>query len=179
MKPFSHYISETNWKTLSPGEAKANRDISAEVADILKKVYSQFPGGHRQFTSSDPIGDDDVDVANVDGDPEIDAVILTRRYSGGRQIHGMGSDGSQPAKRALMDRLKEILSIKGNYTEISGRPAEILLGMGVKPVDDPKRVEAIVKRDPKVEFEWLGDGWYARTFAGGKWMKKIMVGNPV
>lgn len=178
MKSFSQYIIESRWKTLSPSEAKSNKDVAQEVGEILKAVYSQFPGGHRQFTSADPIGTDDVDVVNVDDDPAVDAVVLTQRYGGGRKIHGMGSDGSQSAKRALMARLKEILSKEGNYTELSGRPAEILMGMGVKPINDPKRIEAIVKRDPKVEFEWLGNGWYARTFSGGKWMKKIMVGNP-
>lgn len=178
MKPFRQYISEARWKTLSAVEAKSNTNVAREVGEILKAVYSAFPGGHRQFTSADPIGTDDVDVVDVDDDPAVDAVILTQRYKGGRKVHGMGSDGSQAGKRALMARLKKILSRDGNYTELSGRPAEILMGMGVKPITDPKRVEAVVRRDPKVEFEWLGNGWYARTFSGGKWMKKIMVGNP-
>lgn len=179
MKPFSQHIAEAQWRTLSSSEAKSNKDVADQIAEILKSVYSQFPGGHRQFTSADPIGTDDAEVVNVDSDPEIDAVILTQRYSGGKKIHGMASDGSQPAKRALMARLKRILSVRGNYTEVSGRPAEILMDMGVEPIQDPERIKAVVMRDPKVEFEWLGNGWYARTFSGGKWMKKIMVGNPI
>lgn len=178
MKSFKGYI-KGKWSTLSNSEVKSNTDVTKQIGEILQSVYSQFPGGHRQFTSSDPVGTDDVDVIDTDDDSAVDAVILTQREGKGRRIHGMGTDGSKEAKHQMLKRVKEILSVRGNYTEISGRPAEILMGMGVKPIDDRKRVEAIVKRDPKVEFEWLGNGWYARTFSGGKWMKKIMVGNPL
>jgi hypothetical protein len=178
MKSFKGYI-KGKWYTLSNSEVKSNTDVTKQIGEILQSVYSQFPGGHRQFTSSDPVGTDDVDVIDTDDDSAVDAVILTQREGKGRRIHGMGTDGSKEAKHQMLKRVKEILSVRGNYTEISGRPAEILMGMGVKPIDDRKRVEAIVKRDPKVEFEWLGNGWYARTFSGGKWMKKIMVGNPL
>jgi hypothetical protein len=178
MKSFKGYI-KGKWFTLSNSEVKSNTDVTKQIGEILQSVYSQFPGGHRQFTSSDPVGTDDVDVIDTDDDSAVDAVILTQREGKGRRIHGMGTDGSKEAKHQMLKRVKEILSVRGNYTEISGRPAEILMGMGVKPIDDRKRVEAIVKRDPKVEFEWLGNGWYARTFSGGKWMKKIMVGNPL
>jgi len=178
MKSFKSHI-KGKWSTLSNSEVKGNTDVTKQIGEILQSVYSQFSGGHRQFTSSDPVGTDDADIIDTDDDSAVDAVILTQREGKGRRIHGMGTDGSKEAKHQMLKRVKEILSVRGNYTEISGRPAEILMGMGVKPIDDRKRVEAIVKRDPKVEFEWLGNGWYARTFSGGKWMKKIMVGNPL
>lgn len=185
MKSFKGFI-KGKWSTLSNSEVKANTDIAKQIGEILQSVYSQFPTGHSQFTSSDPVGTDDVDVIDTDDDSAIDAVILTQRQGKGRRIHGIGTDGSQEAKRQMMKRVKDILSVRGNYTEISGRPAQILMDMGVKPINDPKRVEKIVKHDPKVEFEWHGkmdgwegDGWYTRTFSGGKRMTKMMVGNPL
>lgn len=185
MKSFKSHI-KGKWSTLSNSEVKGNTDVTKQIGEILQSVYSQFPTGHRQFTSSDPVGTDDVDIIDTDDDSAIDAVILTQRQGKGRRIHGMGTDGSQEAKRQMMKRLKDILSVHGNYTELSGRPAQILMGMGVKPINDPKRVEKIIKRDPKVEFEWHGkmdgwegNGWYTRTFSSGKRMTKMMVGNPL
>ena len=159
-------------------DLKKDKQIVADISAILMDVYTAM-GGHRQFTSTDPIGNDDAYVIDADGDGHVDAVILTDKGIGGVKIHGMGTNGNQLAKRMMMQQIKKLLSIKGMYTEISGRPAEILLSMGVKPINDPVKIEKIVTRDPKVEFEWLGDGWYARTFGGGRWMKKIMVGKPI
>lgn len=173
--------------TLRAGDFKALRspgvDVSDELFDLISSSYSKI-GGHANVTSAADIpGDSDYwEIIDVDADPEPDVVNFGKTTSHGRKNTGSATDGGAAAKKELLDRKVAELHKAGNYGEVSGAIAHILLTRHSVPfVNSQAEVERVLGKKVK----WIGedpkypgyDGWYERAI-GGHAHAKIMVGKP-
>lgn len=173
--------------TLRAGDFKAlrsaGRDVSDELYDLISASYAKI-GGHANVKNADDIpGDSDYwDVVDVDADPEPDIVNFGKTTSHGRKNTGSATDGGAAAKKDLVDRKVAELHQAGNYGEVSGAIAHVLLTRHSVPfVNSHEEVERVLGK----KVTWIGedprypgiDGWYERKI-GGHAHAKIMVGKP-
>jgi len=114
-------------------------------------------------------------LVDVDGDPYIDAFIGYKRKRHGNKITVLATDGSKVAKTAMLSHLVALLQTEGWYAEMSHRPAEILMGRGVFPIDDEREVRRVLKGK---NLTWLGDGAYERNIPGVGPAVKMLFGRP-
>lgn len=158
-------------------------EIEPELVDMVTKSYAKV-GGNPKIKKAGDVSAEYPNwiVADIDDDPDVDVFI------GGRPSHGMklgvtATDGSGEAK-AYITNLKKKLFNNGWWAEVSDAPAHIALNkLGIKPVEDEKKVRALLG-DKKIE--WHGEhpegkfpgtaGWYTRDI-GGTPHAKIIVGD--
>jgi len=176
-------------KTVTVGpDSKIGQDVAGDVFDMIQKSYAKI-GGHAKIRSPGDVGAEYPvwDLADVDDDPEPDVARLSSQSSttGGLKGGVIATDGSAEAKAYLMSMLKVFYSTPGNWSEVSGAMANILIKkLGFKPVSDEKRVRELLGGK---EITWHGDknpegdnmgasGWYSRKI-GGVEHAKIIVGN--
>jgi len=174
--------------TLGQGDFAAlrdpkNRDVTDELYDLVAASYAKI-GGHANVRNADDIpGDSDFwKIVDVDADPDPDLTIFGKTTARGRKMTGFATDGSSTAKAAMFDRAVELLNKAGNYSEVSGALAHVLITRYSVPfVGDHAEVERVLGK----RVRWIGadphypgyDGWYEREIAGSK-HAKILVGRP-
>lgn len=197
MKPLKEYIFLLVEKEISkigvkdkildiPSNSDVGDKIAPDVADIVKKSYSNiggFPGADtpsgvkQRFTH--------FNVADVDDDPEPDTAVLYTDWGGSKKASAVGTDGSPEAKDYLKKQLVDLLNRPNTWIEVSGAPSNILVKkLGLSTINDPERVQKLL---PDFEIEWhgkhpdpninYGNGWFTRKVAG-KPKTMIIVGNP-
>lgn len=168
--------------------SKIGQDVVGDVFDMIQKSYAKI-GGHAKIRSPADIATEYPiwHLADVDDDPEPDVARLSSQSSttGGLKGGVIATDGSAEAKAYLMQMLKVFYSTPGNWSEVSGAMANILIKkLGFKPIDDEKRVRELLGGK---EITWHGaenpegdnlgvTGWYTRKI-GGVPHAKIIVGN--
>tara|TARA_R110002050_G_scaffold277250_1_gene422860 strand:- start:212 stop:766 length:555 start_codon:yes stop_codon:yes gene_type:complete len=148
------------------------------IFDLIKTAYASI-GGHSNYSSSDDVvgseGNSDYEVINLDDDPDIEAVSVSKKKSAGNKFVATGHDGSKIAKSAVVSHKADELKKPGYFIEVSGRIKDILLGKGVPMVTDEKTIEKALKGK---DVEMNDDGSYQRKIAG-KMHTKVLLGNPL
>ena len=161
---------KNTWFPLYPEEVK---DIEDDILDLIQNAYGSI-GGHPNYKSVGDLAGSDYEVIDLDDDPEIDAVTVTKKRSGGTKYVGLGHDGSSQGKRGSIGRTIDKLSNSGTYIEASGKMADILSKANVTLVTDKDTISKALKGK---EIEMYDDGSYDRVL-GGKKYRKLMFGKP-
>ena len=91
-------IPKNEWKPISKGELKG---IEKQILDLINNAYGSI-GGHPNYKSVGDLVGSDYQVIDLDSDPELDGVAVTKQRAGGTKHVGIGHDGSSPAKRATV-----------------------------------------------------------------------------
>tara|TARA_B110000305_G_scaffold207142_1_gene238502 strand:- start:14 stop:547 length:534 start_codon:yes stop_codon:yes gene_type:complete len=164
-------IVKNSWKPISSDELKALED---DILDLIQNAYGPI-GGHPNYKSVSDLAGSDYEVINLDNDPEIDAVTITKKRAGGTKYVGLGHDGSSQGKRGSISRTIDKLGDSGTYIEASGKMADILSKANVTQVTDKNIIKKALKGK---EIEMQDDGSYTR-YLGGKKYVKLMFGNPI
>jgi len=163
-------IPKNEWKPISKDELKG---IERQILDLINTAYGPI-GGHPNYKSVGDLVGSEYQVIDLDSDPELDAVTVTKQRPGGIKHVGIGHDNSSPAKRATITRTIDKLDEPGNYIEASGAIEGILRKAGVVQVTDEETIRKALKGK---EIEMHSDGSYDRIL-GGKKYKKTMFGIP-
>ena len=163
-------IPKNSWKPISSSELK---DVEDDILDLIQNAYGQI-GGHPNYKSVGDLAGSDYEVIDLDNDPEIDAVTVTKKRSGGTKYVGLGHDGSSPGKRGALSHTIDQLNNPKNYIEASGKMADILSKANVTQVTDEDIIRKALKGK---EIKVYDDGSYDRVL-GGKKYRKLMFGKP-
>ena len=163
-------IPKNTWLPLSSVDVK---DLEADILNLINTAYDPI-GGHPNYSSISDIAGSDYEVIDLDDDPDIDAVTVTKERPGGTKHVGMGHDGTRPAKRSSVSHTINQLDILGNYIEASGKMADILKSAEVVQVTDKDTIQRALKGKA---IEIFDDGSYSR-YLGGKKYRKLMFGKP-
>ena len=113
-------------------------------------------------------------VIDLDDDPKLDAVTVTKQRAGGTKHVGIGHDGTSPGKRGAIGRTIDKLNEPSNYIEASGAIENILRKANVAQVTDEETIRKALKGK---EIKIYDDGSYDRIL-GGKKYRKTMWGKP-
>jgi len=163
-------IPKNSWKPISSSELK---DVEDDILDLIQNAYGPI-GGHPNYKSVGDLAGSDYEVIDLDDDPEIDAVTVTKKRSGGTKYVGLGHDGSSQGKRGSIGRTVDKLGDSGTYIEASGKMADILSKANVTQVTDKDTISKALKGK---EIEMQDNGSYTR-YLGGKKYIKLMFGKP-
>ena len=163
-------IPKNSWKPISSDELK---DVENDILDLIQNAYGPI-GGHPNYKSVGDLAGSDYEVIDLDDDPEIDAVTVTKKRSGGTKYVGLGHDGSSQGKRGSIGRTVDKLGDSGTYIEASGKMADILSKANVTQVTDKDTISKALKGK---EIEMQDNGSYTR-YLGGKKYIKLMFGKP-
>jgi len=166
-------FKKNTWRPLTPKELAITKK---KLFDLISNAYAPI-GGHPNVKEPSDIGPEVGDmfiVIDVDADPDIDAVTVTKRRSGGTKHVAMGHDGSSKAKSAAVNHTVSQLKKQGHYIEVSGKILDILKAKGVDIVDDEETIRKALKGK---EIEMHPDGSYDRIIGGEK-HRKVMMGHP-
>ena len=163
-------IPKNSWKPISSDELK---DVENDILDLIQNAYGPI-GGHPNYKSVGDLAGSDYEVIDLDDDPEIDAVTVTKKRSGGTKYVGLGHDGSSQGKRGSIGRTIDKLRDSGTYIEASGKMADILSKANVTQVTDKDTISKALKGK---EIEMQDNGSYTR-YLGGKKYIKLMFGKP-
>ena len=167
--------NKDEWEELSANEIKANKDVRADIYDMITKSYERL-GGHPDFPSVDRVpGDNDISsVIDTDEPDDADAAILSKGTEFGRKITTLATDNGDRARKEVIARIVGLLNTPGNYVEASGKLLEILINKGVPTVNNEDDVKRILKGK---KIEWHNDGSYSRDIGGTTYVKR-MLGKP-
>ena len=189
-KVFSDYSGgkKDKWVKLPSKELQSdpdNVDITDELYSLIKKSYA-YIGGHFKIKSPEdiPAGNDNWIAVDVDDDPEPDAVRAGKAKEAGIKMTLGATDQTKRGKEAYLSKEVDLLTTPGNYGELSGALAHIMIKRhNISFVDNEEDVRKVLGK----EIEWIGPhpegkypdhaGWYRREIAGSQQMK-ILVGRP-
>jgi hypothetical protein len=163
-----------------------NNNITKEIFDLIDKTYASI-GGHVDFSKPSDLPSDYTFWvgADTDNDPDVDVVRFGKQGPGGLKLAGSGTDGSDAAKQMMINKTAKMLNTKGNYGEMSGGIAHMMIKYKKVPfVSNPEDIKKLL---PGKDVTYIGehpngkypgyDGWYERTLGGKKHMK-IILGSP-
>jgi hypothetical protein len=172
--PLLEELPKDQWVDL---DKKETEEFSGDIFDLINTAYASI-GGNLNYSSADDVtgaqGDSNYEVIDIDDDPEIDAVIVSKKKEAGNKIAAMGHDNSSTAKSKTITKQVDLLKTPGNYVEVSGRIKDILLAKGVPVVTDKATIEKVMG---KKAMDIQDDGSYTR-YIGGKETRKILLGKP-
>ena len=172
--PLLEELPKDQWVDL---DKKETEEFSGDIFDLINTAYASI-GGNLNYSSADDVtgaqGDSNYEVINIDDDPEIDAVIVSKKKEAGNKIAAMGHDNSSIAKSKTINKQVDLLKTPGNYVEVSGKIKDILLAKGVPVVTDKATIEKVMG---KKAMDIQDDGSYTR-YIGGKETRKILLGKP-
>jgi hypothetical protein len=161
---------KNTWFPLSKEEIK---DVEKDILDLIQNAYGPI-GGHPNYKSVGDLAGSDYEIIDLDDDPKIDAVTVTKKREGGTKHVGIGHDGTSPSKRGALGRTIDKLDEPSNYIEASGAIENILRKANVTQVTDKETIRKALKGK---EIEMYDDGSYDRVL-GGKKYRKTMFGKP-
>jgi hypothetical protein len=168
-------LPKGKWVGLNDKETEEEKDT---IFDLINNAYAQI-GGHPNYNSPDNVtgseGNADYVVIDLDDDPEIDAVSVSKEKPAGTKYVATGHDGSRAAKSAMINHKAKNLKSSGYFIEVSGKIKDILVAKGVPVITDKETIERVMKgKDIKLN----DDGSYERSIGGQK-HTKILLGNPL
>ena len=163
-------IPKNIWFPLQLDELK---DVEDDILDLIQNAYGPI-GGHPNYKTVGDLAGSDYTIVDLDDDPDIDAVTVTKQRAGGTKHVGMGHDGTSPSKRASISQTIRDLDKQGVYIEASGKMADILTKSNVTQVTDEDTIRKALKGK---SIEMYDDGSYDRVL-GGKKYRKLMFGKP-
>ena len=165
---------KNKWTTLTPSQKK---QYAENLFALIENAYKDL-GGHPNFTSPKDVytteAYSDYKVIDLDDDPDIDAVQVSKKTKYGYKFTATGQDGTKPSKKAILDYKTKMLKRPYFYVEVSGKLKDILLSRGVPIVRNPMKIRQILK-GKKLTFN--GDGTYNRKI-GKKTYTKLLIGTP-
>ena len=163
-----------------------NNDVTKDMFNIIDKTYKNI-GGYPDFKKPSDLPDNHTDwyAADMDKDPDVDITTFGKFKSGNFKLTGAASDGSEPSKKFLINKLGKLMNTSGNYAEASDALAHVLITRKQVPfVGDEESIQKLL---PGKSFTFVGkhpdgkypgyDGWYYRDIGGNK-ILKIILGNP-
>jgi hypothetical protein len=172
--PLLEELPKGQWTDL---DKKETEEYSGDIFDLINTAYASI-GGNLNYSSASDVtgaqGDSNYEVIDIDDDPEIDAVIVSKKKTAGNKIAAMGHDNSPIAKSKTINKQANLLKTPGNFVEVSGKIKDILLAKGVPVVTDKATIEKVMG-GKAVEIQ--DDGSYTR-FISGKKTNKILLGKP-
>ena len=192
MKSFKRFVQEEialpnrKFVKIPTNVLGQNNDITKDIFDMIDKTYKNI-GGYPDFKKSTDLPDNHTDwyAADVDKDPDADITTFGKSKAGNFKLTGAASDGSEPAKAFLVNKLGKLLKTSGNYAEASDALAHVMITR--KKVPYVADTESIQKLLPGKSFTFIGEhpdgkypgynGWYTRNISG-KELLKIILGNP-
>ena len=192
MKSFKRFVQEEialpnrKFVKIPTNVLGQNNDITKDIFGMIDKTYKNI-GGYPDFKRSTDLPDNHTDwyAADVDKDPDADITTFGKSKAGNFKLTGAASDGSEPAKAFLINKLGKLLKTSGNYAEASDALAHVMITR--KKVPYVADTESIQKLLPGKSFTFIGEhpdgkypgynGWYTRNIAG-KELLKIILGNP-
>jgi len=163
-------IPKNTWFPLLPNELK---DVEYDILDLIQNAYGPI-GGHPNYKTISDLAGSDYIIVDLDDDPDIDAVTVTKKRSGGTKHVGIGHDGTSLSKRAAVSQTIRDLGKQGVYIEASGKMADILMKANVSQVTDEDTIRKALRGK---EIKMYDDGSYDRNL-GGKIYRKLMFGKP-
>ena len=163
-------IPKNKWVPLSGNDIK---DLEDDILDLIQNAYGPI-GGHPNYKSVSDLAGSDYEIIDLDDDPDLDAVTVTKQRAGGTKHVGIGHDGISPGKRGAIGRTIDKLDEPSNYIEASGAIENILRKAGVVQVTDEETIRKALKGK---EIKIYDDGTYDRIL-GGKKYRKTMFGKP-
>jgi len=173
--PLLEDLPKNKWVNLSADELDQYKD---DIFGLIKLAY-EYIGGHSNYKSPNDItgaeADADYEVIDLDDDPDIDAVNVSKKGVGGTKFVATGHDGSSTAKRQVITHKIEKLKKPGFYIEVSGKIKDILVNAGVPIVTDEDTIKKVLKGK---EIEMNDDGSYNRNI-GGSMHTKVLLGKPL
>ena len=98
-------------------------------------------------------------MIDIDDDILPDAFIAYKPTHAGFKITLGGTDGTRIAKKAMIQKMKELIRQPGWYAEASHKVADIMESAGMRPIDDEEVVRKTLRGK---NIEWLGGGKYSR-----------------
>jgi hypothetical protein len=172
--PLLEELPKDQWVDL---DKKETEEFSGDIFGLINTAYAQI-GGNLNYTSANDVtgaqGDANYEVIDIDEDPEIDAVIVSKSKRAGKKLAAMGHDGSSIAKSKSINKQVDMLKTPGNFVEVSGVIKDILLAKGVPVVTDKATIEKVMGGKA---IDIQDDGSYTR-YISGKETKKILLGKP-
>jgi len=165
-------LEKNKWTNLKSSELDYYSD---QIINLIKNAYKEI-GGHPNFNDKGDVTPNQLyTVIDLDDDPNIDAVGVTKRKPAGIKHVATGHDGQKPSKRAVVNKKADELKKSGHYIEVSGRIKDILLAKGVPIVTDKNVIKKALKGK---DIKFVGnEGEYIRKI-GGTPHKKILLGHP-
>jgi hypothetical protein len=172
--PLLEELPKNQWVDL---DKKETEEFSGDIFDLINTAYTSIGGNLNYNNASDVTGaqgDADYEVIDIDDDPEIDAVVVSKKKTAGNKIAAMGHDNSSIAKSKIINKQADLLKTPGNFIEVSGKIKDILLAKGVPVITDKATIEKVMKGKA---LDIQDDGSYTR-YIGGKETMKILLGKP-
>ena len=172
--PLLEELPKGQWVDL---DKKETEEYAGDIFDLINTAYASI-GGNLNYNSARDVtgaeGDADYEVIDIDDDPEIDAVIISKKKESGKKLSAIGHDNTSSAKSKTINKQTDMLKTPGNFVEVSGRIKDILIAKGVPVVTDRDTIKKVMK-DKAVNIQ--DDGSYTR-YISGKETKKILLGKP-
>ena len=172
--PLLEELPKDQWVDL---DKKETEEFAGDIFGLINTADASI-GGNLNYSSASDVtgaqGDADYEVIDIDDDPEIDAVIVSKKKPAGNKMAAMGHDGSAIAKSKTINKQADLLKTPGNFVEVSGKIKDILLAKGVPVVTDKDTIEKVMKGKA---LDIQDDGSYTR-YIGGKETRKILLGKP-
>ena len=92
--PLLEELPKNQWVDLNKKETE---EFSGDIFDLINTAYASI-GGNLNYTSADDVtgaqGDANYEVIDIDDDPEIDAVVVSKKKPAGNKMAALGHDGS-------------------------------------------------------------------------------------
>jgi len=167
-------IPKNKWVTIPSSELENYDD---EIFKLISTAYAPI-GGHPNYKSSNDVSgsesDAEYEAIDLDDDPEIDALTVSKSKPSGKKFVATGHDNTKASRSKVVNHKANKLKSSGYFIEVSGKLIDILVAKGVEPIDDEEIVRKVLKGK---DIEWLGNGQYKRTI-GGKLFTKSLMGKP-
>jgi tRNA nucleotidyltransferase/poly(A) polymerase len=166
-------LPHNRWESVSWGELSDYvRDTVWDVYDLTYGRIGKHVSNIEQFGSKYRY----LYLIDVDDDIKADAFIAYKDTPAGYKIALGGTDGGSKAKKAMIQKMKDLIRKPGWYAEASNRVADILESAGARPIMDEETVRKVLRGK---EITWLGDGKYGRQLGSSSMSaQKSLYGNP-
>lgn len=171
-----------HWLRVKRTHLRNDAGLAGELFDLVTTAYKPI-GGHAKVRSPrDVAALTFILAADIDKDPEADAVLMGKLKPGGIKFTTLGQDGSPKAKKEVFEKWVELMRRGQAYAEVSGAVAHLALKKYKSPtIGSQKAVERVLGK----KVQWVGEhpdgkypgvkGWYRRQI-GGDVHLKILVG---
>lgn len=186
---FSHFLEES-FINLFKNDKSGREKYVDEVWNILQASYAAIGGIHGKGFSSKEEMIEELEFWKLVKKSNKLVAVAIYKDKGGRKLVAIGGDGSDEAKKWILDILKNDLLLLRSYSEISGPLLSFLkknvgtdlLKSFVKSVADVKKILPndeileVDRNDPELKkHPELADFFYQRDI-GGDLHTKIMLG---
>ena len=118
-----------------------NNDITQNIFDMIDKTYRNI-GGYPDFKKPSDLPDNHTDwfAADIDKDPDADITTFGKAKAGNYKLTGAASDGSDAAKKFLINKVGKLMKTSGNYVEASDGLAHVLITRKKYPLLGTRKV---------------------------------------